>query len=62
MIECRKEYLTRYLQYEHHVHRWIQTSTEEAEDLEKQGFIPRNSGYWYTDDDGKQMVEFHIDY
>jgi DNA-binding transcriptional regulator YhcF (GntR family) len=45
MIEYRKQFVTRYLQYERHAHRWIQISVLEAQELEQRGFIKADSRY-----------------
>jgi hypothetical protein len=60
-IEYRKQFVTRYLQYERRAHRWIQITVSEAQELEQRGFIKGDSGYRYEDAKGKQMVELHVD-
>jgi len=57
----RKKFVTRYLQYERQAHRWIQISLHDTQQLEEQCILAKNSGYRYTDDEGNEMVEFHID-
>jgi hypothetical protein len=60
-IEYRKKFVSRYLQYERRAHRWIQIPLQEATQLEMKRLIPKSSGYRYTDEEGKDMVEFHVD-
>jgi hypothetical protein len=60
-IQYRKQFVTRYLQYEHCAHRWVQITNQEAVELEQKGYIKQNSGYWYFDSNGNAMVEFHVD-
>jgi hypothetical protein len=60
-IEYRKQFKTRYLEYERRAYRWIQTTNEEAVELEKKVFIEPNSGFRYIDENGCDMVEFHVD-
>ncbi len=61
MLEYRKQFVTRYLQYEHHAHWWIQITVLEAQELEQRGFIKADIGYRYEDENGNQMVELHVD-
>jgi hypothetical protein len=41
--------------------RWNQVSEEESKELEKNGVLTPNSGYKYIDNEGKEMVEYHVD-
>ena len=51
----------KYLDNEIRAHRWIQMSlTEELEELESLGHVPLNCGYTYVDDNGTDMVEYHV--
>jgi hypothetical protein len=59
-IQYRKQFVTRYLQYERRTHGWVQITNQEAMELEQKGYIKRNSGYWYVNANGNAMVEFHV--
>ncbi len=56
-----KQFVNRYLQYECRTHQWIQITAAESMDLEKNGYIQPNSGYRYSDENGNDMVELHVD-
>ena len=60
-VQYRKAFVTRYLLYEGRMYRWIQITKEESLELEMKGLIPKGSGYLYTDKEGQQMVEYHVD-
>jgi hypothetical protein len=60
-IEYRRQFCRCYLTYERRAHRWIQITLEESKTLEENGLVTPNSGYRYTDEAGKFMVEYHVD-
>ena len=39
---------------------WIQITLKEHHSLEEKGFIPKGSGYHYTNAIGVEMVEHHV--
>ena len=62
-VAYRKEYCTQYLSDEIRYFRWIQLSTAEVEEIEKENneFV-RDSAYVYKDiETGLTMFEFHVD-
>ena len=60
-VAYRKTFVTRYLNYERRMHRWVQIPLSESISLAESGKIIKNSGYMYTDESGTEMVEYHID-
>jgi hypothetical protein len=40
---------------------WIQVTEEESIDQEEKGLLTPNSGYKYKENQGKGMVEYHVD-
>ena len=60
-LEYRKKFINRYMCCERRAHRWIQLTLNESKELEEKKLIPRNSGYRYTNGDGVNMVEYHVD-
>jgi hypothetical protein len=60
-ISYRNKYMEHYLLYEHRMYQWIQLSTAQSEELEKQGLVTKNSGYKYKNHDGIDLVEYPVD-
>jgi hypothetical protein len=60
-IEYRKAFVQQYLTFEQRAHRWIQITREESKELEMKKLIPKDSGYKYTNEDGVNMIEYHVD-
>jgi hypothetical protein len=46
---------------ERRAHRWIQLTLNESKEIEEKKLIPQNSSYRYTNGDGVNMVEYHVD-
>jgi hypothetical protein len=40
---------------------WILVTEDESKELEKRRLLTWNSGYKYRDNEGKDMVEYHVD-
>ncbi len=40
---------------------WIQITSTEATELQENGCIQPNSGYWYNDENCNEMVGLHVD-
>jgi hypothetical protein len=60
-VENQNSFVRWYLTYESQMFRWNQVSEEESKELEKNGVLTPNSGYKYIDNEGKEMVEYHVD-
>ena len=62
-VAYRKQYVHQYIQDEICCFRWIQLSTDEIEEIEKENDeFDRKKGYQYTDPlTGLTMYEFHVD-
>ena len=60
-IQYREDFVSRYLRYEQYMHRWIQITLTESQELENKGLLTINSGYRYKDNAGNDMVEYHVD-
>jgi hypothetical protein len=53
----RNNSIKRYFGYERRCFRWIHIKKEEAADMK----VHKDYGYSYTTDEGKDMVEYHVD-
>jgi len=53
----RKAFCKSYLAEEINMYRWVQLTQDEFNEIKGQGA----TGYDYLDDDGKQMIEMHVD-
>jgi hypothetical protein len=51
------DFIKRYFGYERRCFPWIQIKKEEAADMK----VHKDYGYSYTTDEGKDMVEYHVD-
>ena len=60
-ILYRGKFNKRYLELERRMFRWIHISKEESDTLQMNNTLPKNSGYHYTDESGRNMVEYHVD-
>ncbi len=60
-IEYCNSFVKRYLTYEHQMYHWIQLTAEESKEMEAKGLVTQNSGYKYTNKEGEDMVEYHVD-
>lgn len=59
--QYRKEQTARYLRREQRMFRWYQLPIEDAERLAFEGFMVAGRGYHYETNEGKKMVELHVD-
>ncbi len=60
-VTYRKDFVKKYLSEEVQMFCWIQIKQEEAEKLESEGVIPKDTGYHYNHPStGVAMVEFHV--
>jgi hypothetical protein len=57
----RPVFTRKYLANEVHAHQWIQMTLVESKRMESLEQVPTNCGYIYVDDDGVDMIEYHID-
>ncbi len=61
-VTYHKDFVKKYLSEEVQMFRWIQIKQEEAEKLEKEGVIPKDTGFRYNHPvTGHPMVEYHVD-
>jgi hypothetical protein len=60
-LAYRPVFTRKYLTNEVRAHRWIQMTLEESKRMESLEQVPTNCGYIYVDDDGIDMIEYHID-
>ena len=60
-VTYRKIFVTRYLNYEMRMHRWIQIPLSESTEMVESGKLIKDSGYKYVDGTGIEMVEYHVD-
>jgi hypothetical protein len=61
-INYQWHFIKRYLTYEYRMFCWIQISLQEALELEKEGKIPKQTGYHYCHPEtDKAMIEYHVD-
>ncbi len=60
-IEYQKAFVQRYLTYERRAHHWIQITREESKEFKNKKIIPKDCGYKYTNENGINMVEYHVD-
>ncbi|KAI2509347.1 hypothetical protein MHU86_5100 [Fragilaria crotonensis] len=60
-LAYRPVFTRKYLASEVQAHRWIQMTLEESKRMESLEQIPTNCGYIYVDDDGIDMIEYHVD-
>jgi hypothetical protein len=58
----RRNFIKRYLEHENRMHRWIQFTIDEIEEMEQLEQIGKGLGFRYTNElTGIDMVEFHVD-
>ena len=60
-LKYRPVFTKEYLGYEVRAHRWFHMTLAESNTLLSEGKIAAKCGYYYTSDDGVDMVEYHID-
>ena len=60
-IAYRKEFISRYFKYEIRAYRWYAITKEERDKLVSNGELDEMLGYYYTDEENKEMYEFHVD-
>ena len=61
-IADRWRFILRYLyRYEPRTHRWIRIPKADADVMRDKKCVPENAGYEFTDQDGNDIVEFHVD-
>ena len=60
-LAYRPVFTRKYLANEVRAHRWIQMTLEESKRMESLEQVPTNCGYIYVNDDGIDMIEYHID-
>ena len=58
---ARPVFTRKYLANEVRAHRWIQMTLEESKRMESLEQVPTNRGYIYVNDNGIDMIEYHID-
>ncbi|KAL7532560.1 hypothetical protein ACHAWF_008635 [Thalassiosira exigua] len=57
----RKGFVKRYLEREVRMHRWLSLPAYEVRQMIADGELEENQGYQYTDSNGEQLIEFHVD-
>jgi hypothetical protein len=57
----RVKFCKQYAKLELRCFRWVQVSEEQVKDMLKDEKLSLNEAYTYTDNDGNEMLEFHVD-
>ena len=59
IVEYQWTFVQRYLKNKLGIHCLIQVGL--TEELEKANKFPKDSSYWYTDNNNQPMIEYHVD-